>query len=147
MSLKSYVFPSVLQKEAIPVIKAKAKSNNVIVRYSSMSGIKLTVLLPLINQHVREVASNPTGDPKALVILCHSSMRCTEIEGFLKEVLNFCKDVVEVIDLYNGDKQENILHLKQAFTGKASYNDPREQIKSRCKILIATPIQYLDILK
>ena len=49
MGMKSYVYPSVLQKEAIPVIKAKGKSNNVIVRYSSMSGVKLTVLLPLIN--------------------------------------------------------------------------------------------------
>jgi hypothetical protein len=61
MALKSYVFPSVLQKEAIPVIKAKGKSKNVIVRYSSMSGIKLTVLIPIINQLIREVAANSTG--------------------------------------------------------------------------------------
>jgi len=112
MSMKSYVFPSVLQKEAIPVIKAKGKSNNIIVRYSSMSGVKLTVLLPLLNQLIRDVASNPTGDAKTVVILCHSAMRCTEMEGFLKDLLTFCKEVVEIVDLYNGDKQENIIHLK-----------------------------------
>jgi Lhr-like helicase len=58
MSLKSYVYPSVLQKEAIPVIKGKGKSNNVIIRYSTMSGIKLTVLLPLLNQLIRDVTIN-----------------------------------------------------------------------------------------
>ena len=104
IAMKSYVFPSVLQKEAIPVIKAKGKSSNVIVRYSSMSGVKLTVLLPLINQMLREVAINPTGEPRAVVILGHSGMRCTELEGFLKDLLTFCKDVIEVVDLYNGDK-------------------------------------------
>lgn len=58
MSLKSFVYPSVLQKEAIPVLKKKKSSPNVIIRYSSMSGIKLTVLLPLLNQLIRDVASN-----------------------------------------------------------------------------------------
>jgi hypothetical protein len=104
MGLKSYVFPSVLQKEALPAIKGKGKSNNVIVRYSSMSGIKLTVLLPVLNQMIREVAANPTGDGHAVVILAHSALRCTEIEGFLNELLAFCKDVIEVVDLFNGDK-------------------------------------------
>ena len=48
MTMKALVYPSVLQKEAIPVLKKK-KSPNVIIRYSSMSGIKLTVLIPLLN--------------------------------------------------------------------------------------------------
>ena len=104
MGLKNYVFPSVLQKEAIPAIKAKAKSSNIIVRYSSMSGIKLTVLLPILNHMIREVASNPTGEGRAIVILAHSALRCSEIEGFLKELLAFCKDVIEIVDLYNGDR-------------------------------------------
>ena len=58
MSMKTFIYPSVLQKEAIPVLKKKNNSNNyVIIRYSTMSGIKLTVLLPLINQLIRDVVS------------------------------------------------------------------------------------------
>ncbi len=48
-AMKHFVYPSVLQKEAIPVLKKRGKNENVIVRYSSMSGIKLTVLLPVLN--------------------------------------------------------------------------------------------------
>ena len=57
MALKSFIYPSVLQKEAIPALKKKGKSPNVIIRYSSMSGIKLTVLLPLLNQLIRDVVA------------------------------------------------------------------------------------------
>jgi hypothetical protein len=59
MSMKTFIYPSVLQKEAIPVLKKKNKSPNVIIRYSTMSGIKLTVLLPLLNQVIRDVVSSP----------------------------------------------------------------------------------------
>ncbi len=47
--MKTYMYPSVLQKEALPVIKSNKKGRNVIVRYSSMSGVKVTVLTPLIH--------------------------------------------------------------------------------------------------
>ena len=91
MSLKSFVYPSVLQKEAIPVLKKKNKSPNLIIRYSSMSGIKLTVLIPLLNQLIRDVVSNPDKqEAQYLAILCHSGMRCTEMECFLKDLLTFC---------------------------------------------------------
>ena len=66
-----------------------------------MSGIKLTVLLPLLNHLIREVASDPTGEGRAVVILAHSALRCSELEGFLKELLAFFKDVIEIVDLYN----------------------------------------------
>ncbi len=62
MTMKAFVYPSVLQKEAIPVLKKKKKSPNVIIRYSSMSGIKLTVLIPLLNQLIRDVVSNPAKE-------------------------------------------------------------------------------------
>jgi hypothetical protein len=62
MSMKTFVYPSVLQKEAVPVLKKKKKSPNVIIRYSSMSGIKLTVLIPLLNQLIRDVVSNPSKE-------------------------------------------------------------------------------------
>jgi hypothetical protein len=58
-ALKHFVYPSVLQKEAIPVLRQKKKNANVIIRYSAMSGIKLTVLLPTVNQLLREIVANP----------------------------------------------------------------------------------------
>jgi hypothetical protein len=75
-----------------------------------MSGIKLTVLLPVINQLIREVAGNQSS--QYVAILCHSVMRCQEIEAFLKELVTFCNDVVEIVDLYSGEKIENSLRLK-----------------------------------
>jgi hypothetical protein len=113
MALKSFIYPSVLQKEAIPALKKKNKSSNVIIRYSSMSGIKLTVLLPLLNQLIRDVVSQPDNqDVQYLAILCHSGVRCTEMEGFLKDLLAFCQDVSQTVDLYNGDKVEITHRLK-----------------------------------
>lgn len=57
MSMKTYIYPSVLQKEAIPVLAKKKQNDNIIVRYSSMSGIKLTTLLPLLHNLVKTVFS------------------------------------------------------------------------------------------
>jgi len=48
-AMKSYIYPSVLQKESVTVIK-KSEQKNIVIRYSPMSGIKLTLLLPLANQ-------------------------------------------------------------------------------------------------
>jgi hypothetical protein len=48
-SMKTFVYPSVLQSAALPVLKSTDKKA-VIMRYSEMSGVKLTLLLPIINQ-------------------------------------------------------------------------------------------------
>jgi hypothetical protein len=47
-TLNGYVYPSVLQSAAIPVLK-KNEKNSIIIKYSEMSGIKLTYLLPIMN--------------------------------------------------------------------------------------------------
>ena len=129
MGFKSFVYPSVLQKEAIPVLKKKNKSANVIIRYSSMSGIKLTVLLPLLNQLIRDVVSHPDKEEtQCLTILGHSGLRCQEIEGFVKELITFCADTIEIVDLYNGDKVEINHRLKLALADKGS-SDVRATLK------------------
>ena len=49
--MQSYVNPSVLQSAAIPVLrKEKQDGKNVIVKYSEMSGIKMTVLAPVLDK-------------------------------------------------------------------------------------------------
>jgi hypothetical protein len=47
-------------------------------------------------------------------------MRCTEMEGFLKDLLTFCKDVIEIVDLYNGDKVEINHRLKSVLSSSDS---------------------------
>ena len=49
-SMKSFVYPSILQKQAMhPLKKASGGAKNVIIRYREMNGIKLTMLLPTIH--------------------------------------------------------------------------------------------------
>jgi hypothetical protein len=84
----------------------------VIVRYSAMSGIKLTVLLPVINQLIKDAVSST--DVCYVALLCHSAMRCKEYEEFLRLLFTFCSDVIDIIDLFSGDKTENAIALKRA---------------------------------
>ena len=82
-----------------------------------------------------------------VVILCHSGVRCSEFEGFLKELLTFCKDVIEIIDLYSGDKVENNHRLKLSITSANSRSDDLKYIiRSKCKIIISTPTHFLDVV-
>lgn len=144
--MKHYLYPSVLQKETMPILKKKSKNQNVIIRYSSMSGVKLTVLLPTLNQLIREVVTSESTEARYVAILCHSAFRCQEYEGFLKELFTFCKDIIEIVDLYSGDKAENQITLKQALI-KPQGEDQKQSVKARCKVIISTPPQFLQIVK
>lgn len=127
------------------MLKKKNKNFNVIIRYSSMSGIKLTVLLPLLNQLLRDVIATP-AESQYVLILCHSAIRCSEFEGFLKELFTFCADVIDIVDIYSGDKVENALRLKQATAAPSDADDLKASIKARCKVLLSTPTQFLDLV-
>jgi len=50
--MKHYIYPSVLQYQGIPAIK-KADTKNVVISYQELTGIKLTVFLPLLNNQIR----------------------------------------------------------------------------------------------
>ena len=50
--MKTIVYPSVLQKEALEPLKKEGSDKNVIIRYSELNGIKLTVLLPLLHNQI-----------------------------------------------------------------------------------------------
>jgi superfamily II DNA/RNA helicase len=47
-SMKHYLYPSSLQKQAIPALKS-SKLTNILIRYQELTGIKLTLMLPLLN--------------------------------------------------------------------------------------------------
>lgn len=70
------------------------------------------------------------------------------MEGFLKDLLTFCKDVIEIVDLYNGDRVEINHRLKSVISSSTtSSGDDRSVFKARCKVLISTPSQFLEVLK
>ncbi len=82
-----------------------------------MSGVKLTVLLPTLNNLIRSVVTSVKDEKshaKYLLILCHSSLRCQELEGFIKEITHFCSDVLSVVGAYASDSTENVIALKQS---------------------------------
>ncbi len=80
-----------------------------------MSGVKLTVFVPTINHIVRYAVGalkKPESETFYLLVLCHSYQRCQEIENFLKNLTTFLSDVIDVIGLYDGDVQENLIAFK-----------------------------------
>ena len=80
-----------------------------------------------------------------MVILCHSSVRCAEYEAFLEDLLTFLKDVVDVVDLFDGDKVEIAHKLKSSLVVPAG-GDLKAVAKSMCKVLLSTPTQFLELL-
>jgi superfamily II DNA/RNA helicase len=130
--MKHFVYPSILQKQAIPAIK-HAKTKNIILHYSELTGVKLTVMLPILNQQLRQSVTNSISDtPKSLfsIFLCHSFIRCGEIAETLTELVTFCADMVEILNLDSADLTETQLKLKKSMQNSTA-------IKSR--ILVMTP--------
>jgi len=55
--------------------------------------------------------------------------------------------VIEIIDLYSGDKVENNHRLKLSITSANSRSDDLKYIiRSKCKIIISTPTHFLDVV-
>ena len=73
-------------------------------------------------------------------------MRCKEFEDFLRLLFTFCSDVIDVIDLYSGDKAESAIALKRALGKPESTDDLRASLKARCKVVISTPPQLLSLV-
>ena len=75
-----------------------------IIKYSAMSGIKLTLLLPLINQQIKHAIDqqmSSTGDDDLKTIytmfICHSNARCEELAQFARDLTFFCTDIVDIV--------------------------------------------------
>lgn len=107
-----------------------------------MSGIKLTVFLPVLNNQLRNVVSNVSSSESPVyytLILCHSFLRCNEIETFIKELTHFCSDFVDVLNLNSADSKDNLIAFKQSLTNKKSDSDTKALFLSKNKVIITTP--------
>jgi len=74
-SMKTFVYPSILQKQAMPPLKDVKGARNVIIRYREMNGIKLTVFLPMLHNQIKFAVKSQAEDDKTMVgslVLCHS---------------------------------------------------------------------------
>ena len=99
----------------MPALKnSKESTKNVIVRYREMNGIKLTVLLPTLHNQIKYSIMAQSIDPAAplvaSLVLCHSQMRSAQVLEFTEELANFCKEVVEVVNI-DTDHDEIIAKL------------------------------------
>ena len=75
-------------------------------------------MLPILNAQIRQAVTNSVNEEptKTLftVILCHSFIRCQEISDTLKELVTFCTEMIEIINLDTGDFTETQLKLKKS---------------------------------
>lgn len=130
--MKLFVYPSILQKQAIPAIK-HSKTKNIVLHYSELTGVKLTVMLPVLNQQLRQSVANSICDtPKPLfsIFLCHSFVRCGEVAETLTELVTFCAEMIEILNLDSADFTETQLKLKKSMQNSTA-------VKSR--VLVMTP--------
>ena len=82
-----------------------------------MSGIKLTLLVPVLNNQLRTVITSVTSSddkPYYTLILCHSFGRCSEFEDFTKNLIHFCSDVTDLLNLNSSDIDDNLIMLKKS---------------------------------
>ena len=82
-----------------------------------------------------------------ILVLCHSTSRCEEITEFLTNLLTFCKDVIEVLNLsalFN-DTLDNLILLRQSMDINNEEN-MKEVYKARCKIIVSTPNKLMELL-
>lgn len=74
-------------------------------------------------------------------------MRCTEIEEFCRKLTTFTQDIIEIVNLYSSDNAENLITLKKSFNLPQSNPSTMQLYKARCKILISTPNNTLNLFK
>lgn len=105
-----------------------------------MSGVKLTVLLPLLNHLLRHVVGSVHSDKASmhyLLVLCNSTHRCKEMEQLVFSLTQFCREIVDVLGLYSNDSQDNLITLKRSTNRQDE--SLKSLFKSKCKVIITTP--------
>ena len=138
---KLFLYPSVLQKAAIPVLK-KGEQKNVIIRYSEMSGIKLTLLLPLINQQIKHALASENDKIIYSMVLCHTNSRCEELATFAQELTTFCSDIIDIVKFDQLDFQDVKIDWKRRTEEIKAQDDEdaqKEVIKRINKFIFVTP--------
>lgn len=133
-TFRDFIYPSVLQSAAIPALK-KNPAKNVIVKYSELSGIKLTVLLPLLNQQIKYAIKEAEEDKVIYsLVICNSNKRCGELYEFCQQLTTYCKDVVDLVMFEHLDFKDCKHEWKQRVK-RVESGDQEEQKKMDIKVI------------
>lgn len=60
-----------------------------------MSGIKLTLLLPIFNQQIKHVIKS--DQITYTMVLCHSNARCQQLAEFSEELTSFSANIIDIV--------------------------------------------------
>jgi hypothetical protein len=117
-----------------------------------MSGIKLTLLLPILNEQIKHTIqkiSSSKDDGKLVysLILCHSNGRSAELADFAKELVEFCKDVVDVVSFGGSMEIQDIAIEWRQRTKIEDGSEEMGKMKSRNKVVIVTPDTALKMFE
>ena len=91
-SMKVFLYPTILQKTAMTSVKT-AKNSNVVIRYTEFNGIKLTVMLPLLHNQIKNAIANMAQEEPQMTysaVVSHSQSRSMILADFVKELTHFC---------------------------------------------------------
>lgn len=87
-----------------------------IINYSELNGVKLTLFVPLLNNQIRSAILNSTSDDETkslfTIVLCHSFIRCQELNEMLQDLVCFCSEFVDIVNLDTSDLAEVQLKIK-----------------------------------
>ena len=120
--MKSYIYPTALQKQSMEALKNK-KQKNVIIKYQEFNGIKLTIFLPMLNNQMRHAITESVINEESPVIhsavICHSKARSATITEFLTDLTSFCSEMVKIINLdESSDIKDSIAIYRSALQAK-----------------------------
>lgn len=157
-SMKAYVYPSVLQKQALAPLKKAGSVKNVVIRYREMNGVKLTVMLPLLHNMIKfsimeQAASKAINDDETnassdvplvgSVILCHSQLRAAQLTEFTTELTQFCDEIVEVVNF--DESIDDALAKLRLISAKTTSAEGTLAFK-KSVALIGTPGNFVKLL-
>lgn len=124
-----------------------------------MSGIKLTVLVPVLDKQIKyavsKFGSNEDEDQDTKIVytlvICYSNGRCWEFAEFAKQLVTFCPDIIDILTFEESDQNDIKIewnkHVKLAQNANVSNADKEESkvqlqdIKKKNKLIFATPVQ------
>lgn len=124
-----------------------------IIKYSEMSGIKLTVLVPLLDKQIKYAVSkfgseDGQSDAKIIytLVICYSNGRCHEYAEFANQLVTFCPDVLDILTFEESDHNDikiewsKLVKLAQPPQNEESPTE-LQNIKKKNKLIFVTPVQ------
>ena len=66
-------------------------------KYGHMAGVKMTLLLPLIDLQIKKAIKSEEKMITYSLILCNTNSRCKQLAEFAKELSSFCSEIIDFV--------------------------------------------------